>query len=40
VVCGGAAVTAKFAVEQCGADAHATDAVDAVKVTKDLLGLD
>ncbi|MBU1276360.1 MAG: corrinoid protein, partial [Proteobacteria bacterium] len=30
VVCGGAAVTRKFAVDQCGADGHATDAVDAV----------
>lgn len=39
VVCGGAAVTRKFAVDQCGADGHATDAVDAVKTIKQLLGL-
>lgn len=37
VVCGGAAVTRKFAVEQCGADGHATDAVNAVKVIQGLL---
>jgi 5-methyltetrahydrofolate--homocysteine methyltransferase len=40
VVCGGAAVTAKFALEQCGADAHATDAVDAVKIIQKLMGLE
>lgn len=39
VVCGGAAVTRKFAVDQCGADGHATDAVDAVKTIKLLMGL-
>jgi 5-methyltetrahydrofolate--homocysteine methyltransferase len=39
VVCGGAAVTRKFAVDQCGADGHATDAVDAVKTIKALMGL-
>ncbi|BEQ15446.1 cobalamin B12-binding domain-containing protein [Desulfoferula mesophila] len=39
VVCGGAAVTRKFAVDQCGADGHATDAVDAVKTIKQLMGL-
>ena len=39
VICGGAAVTEKFAVEKCGADAHASDAVDAVKTIKGLLGL-
>ncbi|MCF8032672.1 MAG: corrinoid protein [Desulfarculaceae bacterium] len=38
VVCGGAAVTPKFAVETCGADGHATDAVDAVKVIINLIG--
>lgn len=39
IICGGAAVTEKFAVEQCGADAQARDAVDAVKTIKRLLGL-
>ncbi|MCB2193964.1 MAG: corrinoid protein [Deltaproteobacteria bacterium] len=39
VVCGGAAVTRKFAVDQCGADGHATDAVDAVKTIQTLMGL-
>ena len=37
LVCGGAAVTRKFAVDDCGADAYATDAVDAVRVIKKLL---
>lgn len=37
LVCGGAAVTKKFAVTECGADAYATDAVDAVRVIKQLL---
>lgn len=39
VICGGAAVTKKFAMETCGADGHATDAVDAVKTIKSLMGL-
>lgn len=39
VICGGAAVTEKFAVAQCGADGHAPDAVGAVRVIKNLLGL-
>jgi len=39
VICGGAAVTTKYAVDVCGADGHATDAVDAVRLTKELLGL-
>lgn len=39
VVCGGAAVTEKFAVAQCGADGYASDAVGAVRVIKNLLGL-
>lgn len=39
VICGGAAVTAKYSVEVCGADGHAVDAVDAVRLTKELLGL-
>jgi len=37
LLCGGAAVTKKFAVDECGADAYATDAVDAVRVVKQLL---
>ncbi len=39
VICGGAAVTEKFAVEECGADGYAADAMSAVRVTKDLLGV-
>lgn len=39
VICGGAAVTAKYSVEVCGADGHAVDAVDAVRLTKELMGL-
>ncbi len=39
VICGGAAVTKKFAMETCGADGHAADAVDAVKAIKSLMGL-
>jgi len=39
LVCGGAAVTKKFAVDECGADGHATDAVDGVRVIKELLNI-
>jgi 5-methyltetrahydrofolate--homocysteine methyltransferase len=39
VICGGAAVTAKYALEVCGADGHAADAVEAVRLSKELLGL-
>ena len=39
IICGGAAVTAKYALEVCGADGHAADAVAAVKISKELLGL-
>lgn len=39
VICGGAAVTEKFAVQTCGADGHAADAVGAVKTIKTLMGL-
>ena len=39
VICGGAAVTEKFALNVCGADGHGTDAVGAVKITKKLLGI-
>jgi len=37
LICGGAAVTEKFAVTECGADGYATDAVDGVRVIKQLL---
>lgn len=40
VICGGAAVTKKFAIEQCRADGHARDAVAAVALTRRLLNLD
>ena len=39
VICGGAAITEKFAVKECGADGHALDAVAAVTLTKKLLGV-
>jgi len=37
LICGGAAVTEKFAVGECGADGYAVDAVDGVRVIKQLL---
>lgn len=37
LVCGGAAVTKKFAVDECGADGYATDAIDAVRVIRRVL---
>jgi 5-methyltetrahydrofolate--homocysteine methyltransferase len=37
VICGGAAVTQKYAVEVCGADGYAPDAVGAVKVVQQVL---
>ncbi|MBC8442473.1 MAG: corrinoid protein [Deltaproteobacteria bacterium] len=37
LVCGGAAVTKKFAVDECGADGYATDAIDAVRVIRQVL---
>ncbi len=40
VICGGAAVTEKFAKGECGADGWAPDAVSAVKQIKGLLGID
>ncbi len=39
VICGGAAVTRKFAVEECGADGHALDAVGAVRLVHELMGM-
>jgi len=38
VVCGGAALTSKFVLETCGADAHAKDAADGLKKIKEMLG--
>ena len=37
VVCGGAALTSKFVLETCGADAHAKDAADGLKKIKEML---
>ena len=37
VICGGAALTPKFVLEVCGADAHAKDAADGVKKIKEML---
>jgi len=37
VICGGAAVTQKYAVEVCGADGYAADAVGAVKAVQQVL---
>jgi len=37
VICGGAALTSKFVVEVCGADAYAKDAAEGVKKIADLL---
>lgn len=39
VMCGGAALTPRFVLEECGADGYAPDAVAAVRLAKDLLGL-
>lgn len=38
VMCGGAAVTEKFAVGECGADGHAVDAIAGVKLAKKFIG--
>jgi 5-methyltetrahydrofolate--homocysteine methyltransferase len=38
IICGGAAVTEKFALEECGADGYAADAVGAVRAVKHLTG--
>jgi methanogenic corrinoid protein MtbC1 len=37
VICGGAALTPKFVLETCGADAYAKDAAEAVKKIASLL---
>ncbi len=39
LICGGAAVTKKFSVGECGADGYATDAVDAVRVIKKIMNI-
>ena len=38
VICGGAALTPKFVLETCGADAHARDAADGLKKIKEMVG--
>lgn len=37
VICGGAAVTKKYALEVCGADGHAADAVSAVNICREFM---
>jgi 5-methyltetrahydrofolate--homocysteine methyltransferase len=39
VMCGGAALTTKFVMQECRADGYAPDAVAAVRLAKELLGL-
>jgi methanogenic corrinoid protein MtbC1/uroporphyrinogen-III decarboxylase len=39
VICGGAALTLKFVMETCGAQAYAKDAADGVRQIKGLLGI-
>jgi 5-methyltetrahydrofolate--homocysteine methyltransferase len=39
IVCGGAALTPKFVVEKCGADAYAKNAAEGVNKIKSLLGI-
>jgi 5-methyltetrahydrofolate--homocysteine methyltransferase len=39
VICGGAALTPKYAEETCGADAYAKDAAEGVKKIRQLLGI-
>ena len=39
IVCGGAALTPRFVLETCGADAYAKDAADGVKKIKGLMGI-
>jgi 5-methyltetrahydrofolate--homocysteine methyltransferase len=38
IICGGAALTPKFVLEICGADAHAKDAADGLRKIKEMLG--
>ncbi|MCP4666832.1 MAG: dihydropteroate synthase, partial [Deltaproteobacteria bacterium] len=37
VICGGAALTPRFVLEVCGADAHAKDAADGIKKIKEMM---
>ena len=39
VICGGAALTPRFVMEACGADAYAKDAAEGVRRIKQLLGM-
>jgi 5-methyltetrahydrofolate--homocysteine methyltransferase len=39
VICGGAALTPRFVMEACGADAYAKDAAEGVRSIKQLLGI-
>ena len=39
IICGGAAVTEKFAVTECGADGYTPDAAGAVKLVRELLSI-
>ncbi len=39
VVCGGAALTPKFVLETCGADAYAKDAADGLRKIKEMVGV-
>lgn len=39
VLCGGAALTPRFVLQECGADGYAPDAVAAVRLAKELLDL-
>lgn len=40
IICGGAAVTEKYALGECGADGWARDAVSGVRTIKQLLGIE
>ena len=40
IICGGAALTEKFVIEECGADGYAADAVAGVRLAKQLVGAD
>jgi 5-methyltetrahydrofolate--homocysteine methyltransferase len=39
VICGGAALTPRFVLEECKADGYAPDAVAAVRLAQELLGI-
>lgn len=40
IICGGAALTEKFVMEECRADGYAADAVAGVRIAKQLVGAD